>query len=410
MTKKYVKIIIIVFIFSLGLLLLNNLFGYKSRFSPSLVKDISKYHYKIVFSDRGIWVMDDDGSNKTQLTDDQASRLPIWAPGGDKIAFVSEQNGQWGIYTISLKEKRKEKLTDVDGYPETISYSPDGRRILYLSGRKWVDGDYENQLYLYDLENGLYTYLFQKVGNYVEEPTWSPNSRYIAFTAKAVGTDTITVTDVEKKTTALLTDPEGPTAYHPSWSPDSKKIAFVSYKESWNISTINLDGSGLVQVGTFQEEPGGPKWSPDGKYIATTSAVEKNDERNNVLFLIDIVNQQQKELELGVASNDLLDWSPSGLWIATKKDDHLLLIEPVGRKRIQLPIKKYLFDFAFRWSPDGSKILYSSSFPPCAEANCQEKYKMDVGLYIVDIKTRKVIQPIKGQGVSNPSWSKIPLR
>src|SRR5690349_19459786 len=49
-----------------------------------------------------IWVMNGDGSAKTQLTTDPAADYdPTWSASGAKIAFVSDRDGNFEIYTMN---------------------------------------------------------------------------------------------------------------------------------------------------------------------------------------------------------------------------------------------------------------------------------------------------------------------
>jgi len=63
---------------------------------------------KIAFiSDRDgkaqIYVMDADGSNVVNLTNDFFENwAPEWSPDGEKIAFQSDRDGNWEIYIMDV--------------------------------------------------------------------------------------------------------------------------------------------------------------------------------------------------------------------------------------------------------------------------------------------------------------------
>ena len=59
-----------------------------------------------------IWVMDNDGSNRTQLTKGQADNTsPIWSPDGSTIAFVSQRDGNKEIYVMNSDGTEQRNLT-----------------------------------------------------------------------------------------------------------------------------------------------------------------------------------------------------------------------------------------------------------------------------------------------------------
>ena len=82
-----------------------------------------------------IYVMDGDGSNQRRVTVNPArDEYPAWSPDGKKIAFVSNRNNvnedHKQIWVIDADGKNAIRLTDglVDTNPD---WSPDGTKILY---------------------------------------------------------------------------------------------------------------------------------------------------------------------------------------------------------------------------------------------------------------------------------------
>jgi Tol biopolymer transport system component len=58
-----------------------------------------------VVETREIFVMDADGTNKRRLTNNAfADTSPAWSPDGEKIAFMSERDGNWEIYVMDADE------------------------------------------------------------------------------------------------------------------------------------------------------------------------------------------------------------------------------------------------------------------------------------------------------------------
>lgn len=95
------------------------------------------YGNRIAFmSDRdGDWelyAVNADGSDLQQLTENSVhDGLPTWSPDGEAIAFVSDQGGRWAIWAISPDGSNRRKLFDIGGdglssdwLHERISWGP----------------------------------------------------------------------------------------------------------------------------------------------------------------------------------------------------------------------------------------------------------------------------------------------
>ena len=89
--------------------------------------------------DYDIYVMDANGGNVQQLTDDPGrDGLPDWSPDGSRIAFVSDRDGDNEIYVMDVNGGNIQQLTDNPGSDSTPDWSPDGTQIVFASNR---DGD-----------------------------------------------------------------------------------------------------------------------------------------------------------------------------------------------------------------------------------------------------------------------------
>ncbi|MDT8342245.1 MAG: hypothetical protein RQ751_12095 [Longimicrobiales bacterium] len=87
-----------------------------------------------------IWVMDADGSNKRQVTDNGAANFgPFWHPDGERIIWSSNladpTGREFDLYMIREDGTGQERITytaDFDGFP---MFSPDGRYLVWGSNR-----------------------------------------------------------------------------------------------------------------------------------------------------------------------------------------------------------------------------------------------------------------------------------
>lgn len=91
-----------------------------------------------------IVVMDADGSNVQQITDEVAPVIeqPAWSPDGSRIAFSIKQAASgcllsdYNIYVADPDGGNRVKLTDGCGGRNTeVDWSPDGSKIVFTSRR-----------------------------------------------------------------------------------------------------------------------------------------------------------------------------------------------------------------------------------------------------------------------------------
>lgn len=87
-----------------------------------------------------IWVMNADGSNKRQVTNNgKANFAPYFFPDGKRIIFASNMDDPKGrnfdLYKINVDGSGLERITDnetFDGFP---MFSPDGKKLVFASNR-----------------------------------------------------------------------------------------------------------------------------------------------------------------------------------------------------------------------------------------------------------------------------------
>ena len=108
-------------------------------------------------------------------------------------------------------------------------------------------------------------------------PSWSPDGRYIVFSALANGLSNLFVYDLETGTSRQLTN-DAYAELQPAWSPNGKEIAYVTDRFSTNLSDLDFGNYQLAimnfktgEISKVKDFSNGkninPQWSPDGKSI-----------------------------------------------------------------------------------------------------------------------------------------------
>ena len=146
-------------------------------------------------ADFAMRVMNADGSSPTRLTRNNAADYsPAWSPDGERLAFVSDRDGQNEIYVMNADGSHQTQMTfDQDLNSWFAHISPNGKLIVYIAYHK---GDVEPGQHVAD-KNVVLRLMPAKGG--------TPKTILQLFG----GQGTLNVN---------------------SWAPDSKRFAFVSYR------------------------------------------------------------------------------------------------------------------------------------------------------------------------------------
>jgi uncharacterized repeat protein (TIGR01451 family) len=222
-----------------------------------------------------IYTVNPDGTGLTRLTNNAATDIdPIWSPNGQRIAFVSDRNGNFEIYVMNADGSNQTRLTNNAAVDKDPFWSPDGTRIAFESNR---DGSTNSEIYVMNADGSGQTRITNNPA-FDYDPVWSPNGQKIAFESNRVASANFEIYTINPAPESAANQPQRLTNnaavdIDPTWSPDSTKIAFASFRngnDNPEIYSMNSsDGSGLIRLTTNTAiEDREPGWSPDGTRIA----------------------------------------------------------------------------------------------------------------------------------------------
>ncbi len=265
-----------------------------------------------------VYVMEADGSSPTRLTtslayDDQ----PKWSPDGSKIVFMSGRDGNFEIYTMNPDGSGQTRITNNpagDGFP---AWSPDGSKIAFVRGSLNNASTFE--IWVMNA-NGSNEVRLTTDAAIDAVPSWSPDGSKIvfmsggsslfdpnAFEIYSINADGTNRTRLTNNTIA-----DG----QPSYSPDGSKILFAS-GDAFNpngieIFVMNADGSNRAQLTSNGVTDGFPAWSFDGSTIVF-AAGSVNDENTVELFVMSSNGANRTK----ITTNSNVDWFPDFQRVAT---------------------------------------------------------------------------------------------
>lgn len=221
-----------------------------------------------------------DGSDRRQLTfTPGASEFdPHISPSGRQIVYVRRE-AQADTFVSSIwvmssdGQNQTQLLADPDTDYERPVWSPDGRYIAYSAtvARRF------SQIFLYDMLTGDVTQLTASPYN-SRFPSWLPDGDtliYNSFTpvpgSQTVSTQALFRLDVESRESVLLFDDPDTIETHPAVSPDGTQVAYTSVRtvgerlvrEIFVLDLATLETRQLTSNGDDQF----PRWHPDGETI-----------------------------------------------------------------------------------------------------------------------------------------------
>jgi TolB protein len=169
-------------------------------------------------------------------------------------------NGNSDVYTMDLRTRQVQRLTDHPSIDTSPSYSPDSAKVVFNSDRGGTQ-----QIYSMNADGSNVQRISFGKGRYAT-PVWSPRGDWIAFTRIDGGEFYIGVMRPDGSGERLLT--EGFLVEGPTWSPNGRVLCFFrqtpmdrSGKSSTRIYTIDLTGYNEREVVT-PLDASDPAWSP----------------------------------------------------------------------------------------------------------------------------------------------------
>jgi TolB protein len=156
-----------------------------------------------------------DGSDPRRLTTDPGTDTsPSWSPDGRRIAFVSNRSGNPHIYVMNADGSEQRRLTFQGNYNQTPRWSPRGDLIAFTARDERRAFD----IFTVSPETGKVARVTQDQGLTNSEPSWAPNGRLLVFLSDRNGTPQLVVSTPSGDRQRVVTRETAPLET-PAWGP-----------------------------------------------------------------------------------------------------------------------------------------------------------------------------------------------
>jgi dipeptidyl aminopeptidase/acylaminoacyl peptidase len=281
-----------------------------------------------------IWIVDIAGTRVRELTHGNWSdSSPVWSPDGKKIAFLSDRDGTTQIHVLWLDTREVAQLTHLERDPRSLVWSPDGKMLAFttfIPDKKPI-----LDVKLPDFPKGA---KLAKPAVVVDRLSWASDGRG----PDPKGYNHIFIIDAQLGGTPQQVTSGDYSHSDPQWSQDGKTIYLSAIRKpdaeylrrDSEIYSVNLDTLEILALTDRKGPDRGARISPDGQWIVYTGYDDKNYTSHLSSIYIMDRNRKQKKLLAGDLPN-----SPSSMTWAGDNSGVYYLMRERGESNIYFVAK-----------------------------------------------------------------------
>jgi len=196
---------------------------------------------------------------------------PTWTSNGQEIVFVAGGHNSGGLRRVKASGQAEVQLLPFGGGEASWpAISKNGTRLAYQHNLS------DTNIWRLPLSNSGTAagppVQFIASTRSDDSAQYSPDGKRIAFVSNRTGVWSIWVCDADGGNAEELFSQAGKLAGSPNWSPDGKRIAFDSnLGGQMDIYVVRASGGKPVPLTTDPAEDNVPRWSRDGNWVYFTS-------------------------------------------------------------------------------------------------------------------------------------------
>jgi dipeptidyl aminopeptidase/acylaminoacyl peptidase len=301
-----------------------------------------------------LWLVEVETGEQYQLTrGKKSSTSAAWSPDGRRIAFVSDRDGKRQIYLIAPDGGEAWALTAHETAVGGFEWSRDGARIAFTAPDPETEAQKEKK---------------KKYGDFYwedENPTMSH--------LWVVDVPAEPVAELPKPT--RLTEGQEFTVTQFAWSPDGARIAFAAPESpdpglglTSTLYVVNVADRTLSKPVQAPGPHSNPMWSPDGSQLAfrTPAGQPFTYWRNMAIAVVPAAGGEPRILTGGFDEHaNGIEWNASGIYFGAiqRTAIHLFRLDPASGSVTQVSAPADGIFNQFSFTREGNRAAFMAAGP-----------------------------------------------
>lgn len=307
--------------------------------------------------------------------------------GGDNDVLLSERltagSGRWRDVGHYISDRIYQKMTGERGFFTT--------HLLYVNQYR-RDGKNRYRLGISDMDGKRHVTALDS-GDPIMAPTWSPDSRQIAYVSFEGGRPAIYMQNLATRQRTKLTDFAGLNSA-PAWSPDGTQMAMTLSRDgNPEVYVMDLASRELKRITNHPAIDTEPRWSDDGKSLIITSDRSGGPQ----IYRVTLATGETKRLTFNGRFNARADLSPNGRYLAMVNESgdgqYRIAIQDLNNG-IFNRLTSTPLDASPSFAPNSRMLVYGTT----------RAGKGVLAIMSLDGRFRLTLPPVEGE-IREPVWS-----